>query len=62
MANTYQVLIFGDPNNGTAVGTIPANKVLVICHSEDDICKGESIVKSEHLNVSCPFSCMAEDI
>ena len=46
------MVIFGDPLNGTAVGTIDPAKVLVVCHSGDDICKGEIIVTSEHLNVS----------
>jgi hypothetical protein len=46
------VVIFGDPNNGTAVGTVDPSKVLVICHDEDLICKGTWIVLAEHLDVS----------
>jgi len=48
------MLIFGDPDNGTAVGTIASGKVLVICHSGDEICKGSISVTSDHLNVSSP--------
>lgn len=47
-----KVVIFGDPLNGTAVGTIAASKVLVVCHPSDDICKGGIVVDSEHLDVS----------
>jgi len=54
VADTCEVLIFGDPDNGTPVGTIPSSKVLVICHSKDEICKGSIIVTSDHLNVSHP--------
>jgi cutinase len=46
------VVIFGDPDNGTAVANIDPSKVLVICHSGDDICKGEIITTSEHFDVS----------
>ncbi len=50
------VVIFGDPLNGTAVGTVDPSKVLVICHAQDLICKGQWIVDSDHLDVSFSFS------
>lgn len=55
MLMTDTVVIFGDPLNGTAVGTVNPSKVLVICHAQDLICKGTWIVDSEHLDVSTPM-------
>jgi hypothetical protein len=46
------VLIFGDPMNGTAVGSIPAAKTKVICHTGDNICEGGNRVLQPHLTVS----------
>lgn len=31
------VLIYGDPNDGDPVGTIPSSKVKIICHEGDNI-------------------------
>ncbi|KAF9260719.1 cutinase [Marasmius fiardii PR-910] len=44
------VVIFGDPFDGQAVGNIPSNKVLVICHDGDNICDGGIIITSAHRN------------
>lgn len=44
------VMIFGDPNDGDAVGTVPKEKVTVICHDGDKICDGSLIVTPDHLN------------
>ncbi|CAG8961800.1 hypothetical protein HYFRA_00013976 [Hymenoscyphus fraxineus] len=43
------VVIFGDPNNGKPVGSIPASKTKVICHNGDNICEGGSQIKQAHL-------------
>lgn len=47
---TIAVLIFGDPDNGEAVGDIPRSKVHVICHALDGICLHLGIITAEHLN------------
>ncbi|ROV87664.1 hypothetical protein VSDG_09648 [Cytospora chrysosperma] len=44
------VLIFGDPDNGEAVGDIPDDKVHVICHALDGICLHLGIITPQHLN------------
>ncbi|KAG9243544.1 putative cutinase [Calycina marina] len=49
-AEVSSVVIFGDPDDGDAVGSIPSSKVLIICHKLDFICDGSFIVDSEHLN------------
>ena len=46
------VVLFGDPKNGTAVQGVDASRVLTICHSGDDICKGGDDVGLAHLNYS----------
>lgn len=46
------VVIFGDPDDGQAVGSIPASKVDIICHSGDYICKGDDLVLPAHLTYS----------
>ncbi|KAF8850809.1 cutinase-domain-containing protein [Acephala macrosclerotiorum] len=51
-AQVSSVIIFGDPDNGTAVGTIDPSKVLIICHSNNYIYKGSIIVNTNHLNIS----------
>ncbi|KAK4553892.1 hypothetical protein LTR86_009067 [Recurvomyces mirabilis] len=43
------VVIFGDPDNGRAVGKIPSSKVLIICHIGDDICLGGDLILAPHL-------------
>lgn len=45
-----KVMIFGDPNNGDPVGNISADKVMVICHQGDLICRGTILVLPPHLN------------
>lgn len=45
------VVIFGDPDDGDAVGSISADRVKVICHDGDNICDGGIIVLPAHLNV-----------
>ncbi|TKA68140.1 hypothetical protein B0A55_06949 [Friedmanniomyces simplex] len=43
------VVIFGDPDNGEPVGSIPSSKVLIICHVGDDICLHGDLVLPPHL-------------
>lgn len=45
-----KVVIFGDPNDGDPVGTIPSSKVLIICHDGDNICDGGVLILPDHLN------------
>ncbi|KXH66676.1 cutinase [Colletotrichum salicis] len=49
-ARVSAVLIFGDPFDGQAVGSIPASKVKVICHDGDNICDGGIIITADHRN------------
>lgn len=42
-------VIFGDPNNGDAVGKVAAANTKVICHTGDLICAGQSIILAPHL-------------
>ncbi|KAL9600266.1 MAG: hypothetical protein Q9219_003311 [cf. Caloplaca sp. 3 TL-2023] len=44
------VVIFGDPDNGQPVGSIPSSKVLIICHVGDDICLGGDLILPPHLD------------
>lgn len=44
------VLIYGDPNDGDPVGTIPSSKVKIICHDGDNICEGGILVLPPHTN------------
>ncbi|KAH8671961.1 carbohydrate esterase family 5 protein [Tricladium varicosporioides] len=48
-AKVNSVVIFGDPDNGQAVGSIPAAKTKVICHATDNICMGGSTILAAHL-------------
>ncbi|KAH8601392.1 putative cutinase, partial [Bisporella sp. PMI_857] len=49
-AKVSSVVIFGDPDNGTAVGTIDPAKVLIVCHDGDLICEGSIIITPAHSN------------
>jgi len=51
-AKVSAVVIFGDPDNGQAVGSIPASKVDIICHVGDNICQGGDLVLEPHLTYS----------
>ncbi|CZR62422.1 related to cutinase precursor [Phialocephala subalpina] len=46
------IVLFGDPKNGTAINGVDASKVMTICHSGDDICKGGDDISLAHLNYS----------
>ncbi|ORY11428.1 cutinase, partial [Clohesyomyces aquaticus] len=45
-------VIFGDPDNGKAVGSVGAGATKVICHNGDLICAGQAVVLAPHLNYS----------
>lgn len=46
------MVIFGDPDNGQPVGSIPSSEVLIICHLGDDICLGGDLILPPHLDYS----------
>ena len=48
----YLVVIFGDPDNGKAVGNVPAAKTKVICHPDDNICQHGDLILVSHLTYS----------
>ncbi|KAH8677859.1 cutinase-domain-containing protein [Xylariales sp. PMI_506] len=45
-------IIFGDPDNGTAVAGIPAANTKVICHTGDNICQHGDAILTPHLTYS----------
>ena len=47
--NRMKVVVFGDPNNGAAVGTVPRAKIRSFCHAQDVICTGSGGYTT-HLN------------
>jgi len=49
-AKVGAVVVFGDPDNGKPVGSIPASKVLTFCAVGDDICLGGDLVLPAHLS------------
>lgn len=48
------ILLFGDPRNGTAIpGVDNAQRVLSVCHAQDDICAhGGDVITLDHLTYS----------
>lgn len=42
-------VIFGDPDNGTAVAGVSAANTLVICHDGDNICEHGDTILEPHL-------------
>ncbi|PVH88783.1 carbohydrate esterase family 5 protein [Cadophora sp. DSE1049] len=44
-----KVVIFGDPNNGTAIPNVAASKVITFCHKGDNICVDGLRVLQQHL-------------
>jgi cutinase len=43
-------VIFGDPDNGQAVGNVAAASTKVICAQGDLICAGQAVVLAPHLS------------
>ncbi|RDW66012.1 cutinase-6 [Coleophoma cylindrospora] len=48
-AKISSVVIFGDPDDGKAVANVDSSKVLVVCHTGDDICLGGDLILLPHL-------------
>ena len=44
------VVLFGDPDDGEAFGSVPASKVSTDCHLGDDICLHGNLVLPPHLD------------
>ncbi|KAH9224558.1 putative cutinase, partial [Leptodontidium sp. 2 PMI_412] len=44
-----KVVIFGDPNNGTAIPNVAASEVMTVCHEGDNICVDGLRVLQQHL-------------
>ncbi|KUJ10472.1 carbohydrate esterase family 5 protein [Mollisia scopiformis] len=51
-AAVSSAVIFGDPDNGAAVGSVPAAKTKVICHTGDNICQNGDAILAPHLTYS----------
>ena len=49
MSQVSSAVIFGDPDNGTAVAGVSAAKTLVICHAGDNICQHGDTILEPHL-------------
>ncbi|KAI9329016.1 cutinase [Zopfochytrium polystomum] len=49
MAQVNSAVIFGDPNNGTAVTNLAPAKTKVICHPDDNICQQGIVILPAHL-------------
>lgn len=47
---SFAVVIFGDPDNGQAVGKITSSKVKIFCAVGDDICLGGDLILPAHLS------------
>ncbi|KAJ4344766.1 uncharacterized protein N0V89_012510 [Didymosphaeria variabile] len=45
-------VLFGDPDNGKAVGQIDSSRTKVFCHEADKICDGQAVVDAAHLTYS----------
>ena len=43
-------VIFGDPDNGDAVGQVPAANTKIICATGDLICAGQAVILAPHLS------------
>lgn len=52
LAAISSVVIFGDPDDGTAVAGASASKTLVICHTGDNVCQYEDLILLPHLTYS----------
>ncbi|OIW27750.1 cutinase [Coniochaeta ligniaria NRRL 30616] len=48
-ANVAAAVIFGDPDNGTAVQGVPAARTDIICHAGDNICQHGDLILLPHL-------------
>lgn len=53
------VVIFGDLDNGKAVGYVLAAKAKAVYHTGDNICQGEDLILTSHLTVSLLFGAIS---
>ena len=44
------VVLFGDPDDGSAFGSVPASKVSTDCHATDNICQHGDLILISHLD------------
>ncbi|KAH8816450.1 putative cutinase precursor [Xylogone sp. PMI_703] len=44
-----KVVIFGDPDESTAVANVDSSKILIVCHSGDNICVNGDLILVPHL-------------
>ncbi|KAL1595867.1 hypothetical protein SLS60_009557 [Paraconiothyrium brasiliense] len=51
-AFVMSAVLFGDPDNGKAVGQIEKSRTKVFCHDGDKICDGQALVDQAHLTYS----------
>ncbi|KAL0933103.1 cutinase [Colletotrichum truncatum] len=51
-AKVSSVVLFGDPLGGKAIQGIDSTRLLVVCHTGDNICQGGSFIFDPHLNYS----------
>ncbi|TDZ51841.1 Cutinase [Colletotrichum trifolii] len=51
-AKVSSVVLFGDPLGGQAVEGVDGTRLLVVCHTGDNICQGGTLILDPHLNYS----------
>jgi cutinase len=49
-ARVTAVVTFGDADRDETFGLVAANKILIICHTGDNICDNGIIITPEHRN------------
>ncbi|RDA84850.1 hypothetical protein CP532_2066 [Ophiocordyceps camponoti-leonardi (nom. inval.)] len=52
MSKISAVVLFGDPYSKSAVSSINPSRVLIVCHDDDNICKGGQLISMSHLTYS----------
>ncbi|KAF9870068.1 cutinase [Colletotrichum karsti] len=51
-AKISSVVLFGDPLGGRAIPGVDSSRLLVVCHTGDNICQGGDFIFDPHLNYS----------
>ncbi|KAJ0337975.1 hypothetical protein COL922a_006109 [Colletotrichum nupharicola] len=51
-AKISSVVLFGDPLGGKAIQGVDSTRLLVVCHTGDNICQGGQFIFDPHLNYS----------
>ncbi|RDA95319.1 hypothetical protein CP533_3536 [Ophiocordyceps camponoti-saundersi (nom. inval.)] len=52
MSRISAIALFGDPYSKSALPNIDPSRVVVICHDDDNICKGGQLISMSHLTYS----------